>query len=176
MKSMLAILTPHVQLSEGCNLRAYPDPASELYKALARARIIRAYKQGKAEIPERYRHLSGKPWTIGWGETLDVVEGMVWTQEYADERLQIRLMQFTLAVLKRCPQLHLEPDTRVAACVSLAYNIGVGAFAASSVCRYTMRCAYDAAAKAFKLWNKAGGLVMNGLTLRRESEAHLYLS
>lgn len=175
MKSLLALLTPIVQHSEGCNLRAYPDPASPLYKAMARLRIIKAYMAGKAEIPDAYRGLSGAPWTIGWGETLGIREGMVWTQEYADHRLQIRLAQFTLGVLRKCPQLHLESDSRVAACVSLAYNIGTGAFAASSVCRHTMRRAYGAAAAAFLLWNKAGGAVMGGLTIRRKIEAALYL-
>ena len=78
-------------------------------------------------------------WTIGWGETLGVTAGIVWTQEHADAVLRRRVAQFMLATLARCPALHLEPPSRVAACVSLAYNIGVGAFGASSVSRLTMR-------------------------------------
>ena len=74
-------------------------------------------------------------WTIGWGETCGVKDGDIWTQQQADAVLRQRVGQFMLATLKRCPQLHLEPLGRLAACTSLAYNIGVGAFGASSVCR-----------------------------------------
>ena len=76
-------------------------------------------------------------WTIGYGETLGVKEGDVWTQEYAEARLRERAAQFLTAVLIRCPRLLVESENKKAACASLAYNIGVGAFAASSVCRKT---------------------------------------
>lgn len=114
--------------------------------------------------------------TIGWGETLGVKEGDVWTQERADAVLRQRAGQFLLATLKRCPQLHAEADTRLAACTSLAYNIGVGAFGASSVRRKTARHEYQGAGDAFLLWNKAGGLTLRGLTLRRQMERLRYLS
>lgn len=113
--------------------------------------------------------------TIGWGETLGVKEGDVWTQEHADAVLHRRVGQFLLATLKRCPQLHLEPPERLAACVSLTYNIGTGAFGASSVCRKTAHRDFTGAADAFLLWNKGGGRVLRGLTLRRQAERLTYL-
>lgn len=113
-------------------------------------------------------------WTIGYGETHGVQAGMVWTQEHADAVLRQRVAQFMLATLKRCPALHLEPPARTAACTSLAYNIGVGAFGASSVSRNTMRQDFAAAAASFLLWNKAGGRVVRGLTIRRQAERHCY--
>ena len=79
-------------------------------------------------------------------------------------------------MLKRCPQLHLEPPGRTIACTSLAYNIGAGAFGASSVRRYTYRQEFAAAANAFLLWNKAGGRVVRGLTSRRQAERTRYLA
>lgn len=114
-------------------------------------------------------------WTIGWGETLDVAEGMVWSQQQADTALERRVAQFLLGVLKRCPPLHLAPPQRTAACVSLAYNIGLGAFGASSVCRNTIRQDYLGAADSFLLWDKAGGRKVTGLTRRREAERAVYL-
>lgn len=114
--------------------------------------------------------------TIGWGETLGVKEGDVWTQEQADQVLRRRVGQFMLATLKRCPRLHVEPSERLSACVSLAYNIGVGAFGSSSVCRKTSRREYPSAADSFLLWNKACGRVLRGLTLRRQVERLTYLS
>jgi lysozyme len=115
-------------------------------------------------------------WTIGWGETLGVAEGMVWTQEHADAVLRLRVAQFMLATLARCPALHLEPPSRVAACVSLAYNIGVGAFGASSVSRLTMRQDFPGAAERFLLWIRAGGRAVAGLLARRRLERDAYLA
>jgi len=113
-------------------------------------------------------------WTIGYGETLNVRQGMVWTQEKADSELSRRALYFLLIVLQKCPQLHLEPPERIAACVSLAYNIGLGAFGVSSVKRYTMLQEYERAAKSILLWNKAGGRIVRGLTLRRQLEKIKY--
>lgn len=171
----IRLALPLVKSSEGLCLRAYPDPASELSIALSACGLLRKYKAGAAEIPGDLRHLSGAPWTIGYGETAGVVEGMVWSKEQAELRLIRRLVGFAQGVLKRCPQLHLEPDARLAACLSLAYNIGGGAFGASSVRRKTTRREYRGAADSFQLWNKAQGRVMAGLTIRRLLERDLYL-
>ena len=113
--------------------------------------------------------------TIGWGETLGVTEGMVWTQEHADEQLRQRAAQFMVATLKRCPALYLETPERIAACASLAYNIGVGAFGASSVSRFTMQQRFATAADAFLMWKMAAGRVIQGLLNRRIIERLKYL-
>jgi len=115
-------------------------------------------------------------WTIGWGETLGIKEGMVWTQAQADAVLRNRVSQFLLGVYRRAPMLWLEPPERAAACGSLAYNIGLGAFNASTVKRKTNDGEWTAAAQAFLLWNKAGGRVVRGLTIRRRAESVTYLS
>lgn len=122
-----------------------------------------------------YRDIVGV-WTIGWGETFGVTEGMVWTQAQADAVLRKRVGFFMLATMRKCPQLFLEPPERAAACASLAYNIGLGAFGASSVARKTGRQEFISAANAFLLWNKAGGRVVRGLTVRRQAERATYLS
>ena len=62
------------------------------------------------------------------------------------------------------------------AMVSLAFNVGMGNFANSSVLRFTNTKQYDKASAAFLLWNKAGGKVLAGLTKRRQDEANLYLT
>lgn len=141
---------------EGCSLVAYPDPKWRNVPRIA----------GDTKW--------GTPWTIGYGETKGIKEGDVWTQEYADEVVRRRATYFLLNVLKICPQLLLEPHGRSVACTSLAYNIGLGAFSASSICRRTTDKLYEIAAKAFLLWNKAGGRVMRGLTIRRRIEKRIY--
>jgi lysozyme len=115
-------------------------------------------------------------WTCGWGETEGITPGTVWTQEHADAILGLRVRQFMMAVLRWCPALaRLNPE-KLAACTSLAYNIGVGAFRVSSVCRLTGRGEYGRAANSFLLWNKGGGRVLLGLTRRRQAERNLYLA
>jgi lysozyme len=114
--------------------------------------------------------------TIGYGETLGVRLGMVWTEEYAENRMRIRLRGFILSVLAACPRLVEEPLNRIAACVCLAYNIGTGAFSASSVARYTKAKQYRLAGDSFLLWNKSRGKVLRGLTLRRQRDRALYLA
>lgn len=139
---------------------------------LAALELIRRFEGCRLRA---YRDVAGI-WTIGWGETLDVHPGMVWTRRKADAQLRARAALFMLAVLRRCPALHLEPPRRLAACTSLAYNIGVGAFGASSVCRRLMNGDVAGAGDSFLLWNKAGGRVVAGLARRRRAERALYLS
>jgi len=112
-------------------------------------------------------------WTIGYGETLDVHAGMVWTQEQADEAIRRRVLQFMVRVMKLCPTL---AGSRLVACTSLAYNIGLGGFSASSVRRYANRGEHSSAAQSFMLWDKAGGRRIRGLTVRRDIERCLYLA
>lgn len=117
-------------------------------------------------------------WTCGWGETDGVKPGDVWTKTYADKRLLESLSEYKDRVLDLCK---VAPTaTQLGALVSLAYNIGVGALAKSSVLKAHNRGDRQAAARAFGLWNKAkvGGKLqaLPGLTLRRAKEAALYLT
>lgn len=116
-------------------------------------------------------------WTCGWGETDGVVPGMVWTQDYADQRFRDALEVWGRGVsdmLKRP-----ATDNQLAAMLCLAYNIGLAGFAKSTVLRQHNAGNHRAAARAFALWNKVrenGVLVENdGLTARRSREAAMYL-
>ena len=61
------------------------------------------------------------------------------------------------------------------AMVSLAYNIGIGAFKVSSVLRLVNSNPNDPNIKNwFLAWNKQAGKVLSGLTARREKEVKLY--
>lgn len=115
-----------------------------------------------------------KVWTIGYGHTgPEVHDGLVWTQEEADAVLQADLLRFDAFVSKTCPDASGEQHS---AMVCLAFNIGNGAFAKSSVARLHNAGKYAEAAQAFLLWNKAGGKVLAGLVQRRAAESVLYLS
>jgi lysozyme len=59
--------------------------------------------------------------------------------------------------------------------VSLAYNIGAGAFASSTAAKLVKQDPNDKGIPdAIKMWNKGGGKVLPGLVTRRESEAQRY--
>ncbi len=124
-----------------------------------------------------YRCPAGIP-TIGWGETDGVRMGDVCTQDQADQWLLEDLQERTRKVAALCA---VSPGgNELGAMVSLAYNIGLGAFAKSTVLKAHNAGDHQAAGRAFGLWNKArvGGAltVLAGLTSRRAREAALYLT
>jgi len=112
--------------------------------------------------------------TIGWGSTgPDIRLGMTWTQQQADDRFASDLARFGAKVsdlIGAAPTKQNEFD----AMTSLAYNIGTGNFASSTVLRKHKAGDHDGAAAAFSLWNKQKGVVLNGLTKRRAAEAAMY--
>lgn len=135
---------------EGCRLTAYADPATH-----------------------------GEPYTIGYGTTSSagvgkISKGMSITQAQAESMLIRSLEAYEQAVMRaltRPPTQH-----QFDAMVSLAYNIGPGAFAGSSVAGRFNKGDVPGAADAFLMWNKAGGRVMQGLVNRRADERRLFLT
>lgn len=120
--------------------------------------------------------------TIGYGTTRgvtrdDVTRGRTITRAQAEKLLMADLQDFedgVDAALVQPPTQH-----QFDACVSMAYNIGVAGFRGSSVARAHNRGDFQAAARAFALWNKATvngkKQELPGLTRRRAAEAALYL-
>lgn len=118
-------------------------------------------------------------WTIGYGTTgragvgIDPKHGMVISRKEAELYLERAVNKFAAQVEGLLRQPYNENE--FAAMVSLAYNIGPGAFSTSSVLRYFNQGNKAKAADSFRLWNKAGGKVLNGLVRRREAERKLFL-
>lgn len=118
-------------------------------------------------------------WTIGWGETDGVKPGDVCTKEQADRWLCDDLIDRTRAVKEACTEW--PNDNQLGALVSLAYNIGLEGLRKSTVLRCHNARDFDAAARAFGLWNKARDpqtkqlVVLRGLTARRAAEMAMYL-
>jgi len=118
-------------------------------------------------------------WTIGYGHSGRAgkpvpVSGMVITAATADFILTNDLNAIeagVLAAIKR-PMDQGQFD----AMVSLAFNIGMGAFRSSSVARYFNRGQPILAADAFRLWVRASGKVLPDLARRREAERQEFLS
>jgi GH24 family phage-related lysozyme (muramidase) len=115
--------------------------------------------------------------TIFYGHTSmagppKVTPGMTGTKAEG-ERVLLNDLKVYEAGVRSAINVELTPN-QYSACVSLCYNIGVGAFKRSSVARFCNRRQWKNAADAFALWNKAGGRVLPGLVRRRAAEAALF--
>lgn len=142
-------------------------------------RTIELIKQWEGCKLTAYEDVAGV-WTIGYGTTaaagvgIEPHEGMKITQEQADDLLHNTIDKFAPAVFSRI--MVPVTDNEFGACLSLAYNIGLGAFAKSTVLRELNAGNKSAAANAFHMWNKAGGVRRKGLMARRDAEVELFLT
>ena len=135
-----------IKESEGCVLKAYPDPAT-----------------------------GGEPWTIGYGHTgSDVRPGKVIDQAEADRLLDEDVDLFERGV-NRLVDVDLTQG-QFDALVCFAFNLGLGALQQSTLLKLLNAGDYEGAAKQFLRWDKAGGKVMAGLTKRRQAESELFLA
>lgn len=119
-----------------------------------------------------YRDVVGV-WTIGYGFTTGIQPGQHMTVAQADARLGTELVRYEDAVTRACT---IPPNqNQFDALVCFAWNVGTTGMAGSSVIKAHNRGDFQSAARAFGLWNKAGGKVWTGLTRRRAAESALYL-
>lgn len=123
-----------------------------------------------------------KVWTIGYGNTRypdgrPVRQGDSITADEARHIFAATLArEFEPGVIAAIGDAATTPG-QFGAMVALAFNIGVGAFSRSSVCRVHVAGDYPKAADAFLAWNKGGRprQVLPGLVRRREAERLLYI-
>ena len=98
---------------------------------------------------------------------------MVWTQQQCDDRFAAHVGEFAKKVEAAIGGA-ATTQHQFDAMVSLAYNIGMGNFSASTLLRKHKAGDKAGAAAQFAVWNKANKKVMAGLTRRRAAEAALY--
>ena len=122
---------------------------------------------------------SAKKATIGYGNTFwedgtPVKIGDQISKERAETLLKHVVDNFSVAV---------EVDIKIEvtqnqfdALVSLAYNIGLGAFKNSTLLRQLNRGNFVDASQEFLRWDKSNGKPLLGLTRRREREKLLFES
>ena len=114
--------------------------------------------------------------TNGYGHTgPDVFVGQKITLEEADALLANDLARFERGVTNLLDNA-LTNHNQFSALVSLAYNIGLGAFAKSTALREHKAGNYSRASAGFMLWIKAKGKILGGLVTRRRKEVALYVS
>jgi lysozyme len=109
--------------------------------------------------------------TIGFGTTDGVKIGDKITPPVALARALRDAQKFEGAI-KRCVKVPLH-QFEYDAYTQLTYNIGESAFCGSTLVRKLNAGDYAGACAEISKWNKAGGRVVNGLTIRREKERAL---
>ena len=131
------------------------------------------------ELIKRYEGYSatayqcqGGVWTVGWGSTRDVHEGLVVTLAEANRRLGLDLdrARRRVATLVVVPLTSYQRD----ALTSLVFNIGVGNLRSSTLLAKLNKGDYAGAQAEFKRWRKSGGVVLPGLVARRAEEATMF--
>jgi lysozyme len=120
---------------------------------------------------EAYKCSAGV-WTIGYGHTKGVEEGMTITKDQAEEMLLEELVEYEKAVEEA---VHNQLDQCMFdALVSWTYNLGPTNLNSSTMLKVLNAGEYDEVPAQIKRWNKAGGKVLEGLIRRREAEALLF--
>ena len=119
-------------------------------------------------------------WTIGYGTTskagVGIIphQGMTITEAVAEYYLKLAVDDFAKRIR---PHITVPiSDNEFGAFVSLAYNIGPGAFIESTALRRFNDGDKAGAVAALKWFNKAGGKRLQGLANRREDEARLFMA
>ena len=112
-------------------------------------------------------------WTIGYGHTASVTEGMAISQAHAEELLRADVIDCA----GRMASYIKAPVTKwqFIALVSLAFNVGDLRRKAPKLLHYLNSRQEDKASHEFLDICQAGGRVVEGLKRRREKEAKLFL-
>lgn len=147
-------------------------PSGDLYEYLR-------WWEGRVGKPvlTAYKDSRGR-WTIGYGSTRGVVEGMTITLGEAEQRLSAAVgltadaVEYSLAGLLNQQQFD--------SLVSLTYNIGVSAFRTSSPCALVKAKLYHRVGPAMELWcnvtNPVTGVLEpnKGLIRRRAADRAIF--
>lgn len=127
--------------------------------------------------PRPYLCPAGVP-TIGYGATYYedgtrvTLRDPAIDQARAEALLLWHLRQVYLpTVLALCPGV-TDPE-RLAALIDFTFNLGAGNLRASTLRRKVNAGLWDEVPVQLMRWNKAGGRVLRGLTIRRKTEADL---
>ena len=128
-------------------------------------------KQWEGLRLDAYRCSAGV-WTIGYGHTANVREGMRITIEQAEAILLQDLEIFENAV-SQAVTVDLS-DNQYAALVSWTYNVGAAAMQKSTLVRKLNAGNYASVPGELARWNKIKGEANTGLSNRRAAEAGLW--
>ena len=120
---------------------------------------------------ESYKCAAGV-WTIGYGSTKGVEKGNTITQKEADDLLTEEMNEYE-SYVNHMVETDLKQN-EFDALVSWVYNLGPTNLSSSTLLQKLNNKDWNDVPNQIKRWNKAGGVVKQGLIRRREAEALLF--
>jgi lysozyme len=150
-------------------------------------KITKASKQA-LELIKKFEGFCSQPYlcpanvpTIGYGATFyeDGTKVKVTDPPINEERATQLLMNVLVQYEKAVDTLTRDDITQQQfdALVCFSYNVGIQALKNSTLLKKINSNLLDPDIRTqFLRWNKAGGVILKGLTRRREAEANLYFS
>ena len=111
-------------------------------------------------------------WTIGYGHIKNVKEGDEIDQDKAEDMLKEEMPEYE-GYINDMVEVPLEQNQFDALC-SWVYNLGPTNLKDSTMLKVLNEKKYEEVPQQIKRWNKAGGVVLNGLIVRRQAEALLF--
>lgn len=119
-----------------------------------------------------YKDVVGKS-TIGYGHLIK--KGEAFTRVSIEQATE--LLKEDCAIAETCVNTNVKTNlnqNQFDALVSFVYNLGCGAFKASTLLKDLNRGEFEKASNEFHKWNHAGGRVVRGLSIRRKKEELLF--
>lgn len=110
--------------------------------------------------------------TVCYGSTTDVVKGKKYSLEECKARLDNDMLDAVRTVERCHPNL---PDNVLIAFADAVYNIGPKVACNSTASKYLTQGRYYFACKELLKWDKSNGVVLPGLTRRRQAEMEICL-
>ena len=110
--------------------------------------------------------------TVCYGSTTQVEKGKKYSLEECKARLDADMAEAVAAVERCHPNL---PFNVLVAFADAVYNIGPKVACNSTASKYLAAGQFDAACNELPKWNKSNGVVLPGLTRRREAERQICL-
>lgn len=114
-------------------------------------------------------------WTIGYGCTEGVYEGLVWTEKQAEAKLMVELNKHVGYVNNLLGGAHVNQN-QFDALVSFSYNLGPGWLKSSKILKHIKEGNPEEGARYFMSYVNAGGRRVQGLVNRRNDEMKLFLT
>lgn len=122
-----------------------------------------------------YRDVIGV-WTACYGETAGIKPGMKFSKATCDNLLVDSLVKHEQGMRACLKAPDALPVKVYVADLSLAYNVGIGAFCKSSIVAYQNAGRIAASCDRFLLYVNAGGKQVKGLVIRRRQERALCMA
>lgn len=170
--SVIAASAGIIASFEGRSNYAYPDPASPMAQAIRKDGMWEEILSG-SDIPGKYLHLDGSPFTICDGITRGVKIGDRKTDEECDKLLEEETIRHH-KVMRSCVKVPLTLWEE-AAMTSFFYNFGGKACNYRVVRRLNEGASPSEWCDLILMYDNAGGKRLRGLTRRREAERNLCL-